>query len=595
MIKKIIYIIWLFLFCLCIILGIKSVDIRNFFTMMEDKTFDIRQSLLVREKAKLPNENIVIVAIDDATYEYILNNYGEWPLPRNVFADVTNFLEKQSPQSVIFDLMFVKSFKANPNADKELIEVFGKYNNLYTSMNLDNQDRQLRQPPILPDKLKVKVINRSPIVDFSEQSYTNCRKILDGIIAKTANIGMTNVSRSNDGVLRKVPPFVMYKGDLYPQLGMVAGLDYLKSTGEFSGRNFIVDTASNLRMNDRKIYLDSDGSAILNWYGGNETYEYIPLYKILKVLNGDAPKADLLNFKGKIVYIGTTAASLFDIKTVPVSKNYPGVELQATFINNLIDNNFIRRLDRSFSIQTGVLLALITILIVMNETSAFVGALASCSVYIIYMILTYNVMKYCYIWLDIVYPLLLAILTFIAAYMIKYILKSRDFDRQYILATTDGLTELYNHRYFQEHMRQMVEHSRRYETNFSMIILDIDFFKKFNDTYGHQSGDAVLKQVAQTLKKNIRSADIACRYGGEEMSIILANTNYETALITAEKICTRISDKNFKLPNGKMTSVTISLGVSTYPQDGLTAEELIEVADKRLYHAKANGRNQVGK
>ena len=595
MIKKIIYIIWLFLFCLCIILGIKSADIRNFFTMMEDKTFDIRQSLMVREKVKLPNENIAIVAIDDATYEYILNNYGEWPLPRNVFADVTNFIEKQSPQSVIFDLMFVRSFKTNPNADKELIEVFGKYNNLYTSMNLDNQDRQLREPPILPDKLKVKVINRSPLVDFGEQAYTNCRKILDGIIAKTANIGMTNVSRSNDGVLRKVPPFVMYKGDLYPQLGMVAGLDYLKSTGEFSDRNFIVDTASNLRMNDRKIFLDSDGSAILNWYGGNETYEYIPLYKILKVLNGEAPKADLLNFKGKIVYIGTTAASLFDIKTVPVSKNYPGVELQATFINNLIDNNFIRRLDSSFSVQTGVLLALITILIVMNETSAFVGALASCSVYIIYIILTYNVMKYFNIWLDIVYPLLLAILTFIAAYMIKYILKSRDFDKQYILATTDGLTELYNHRYFQEHMRQMVEHSRRYETNFSMIILDIDFFKKFNDTYGHQSGDAVLKQVAQTLKKNIRSADIACRYGGEEMSIILANTNYETALITAEKICERISDKNFKLPNGKITSVTISLGVSTYPQDGLTAEELIEVADKRLYHAKANGRNQVGK
>lgn len=595
MIKKIIYIIWLFLFCLCVVLGVKSVDIRNFFTMMEDKTFDIRQSLMVREKAKLPNENIVIVAIDDATYEYILNNYGEWPLPRNVFADVTNFLEKQSPQSVIFDLMFVKSFKSNPNADKELIDVFGKYNNLYTSMNLDNQDRQLRQPPILPDKLKVKVINRSPIVDFSEQSYINCRKILDGIIAKTANIGMTNVSRSNDGVLRKVPPFVMYKGDLYPQLGMVAGLDYLKSTGEFSGRTFIVDTSSNLGMNDRKIYLDSDGSAILNWYGGNETYEYIPLYKILKVLNGDEPKADLLNFKGKIIYIGTTAASLFDIKTVPVSKNYPGVELQATFVNNLIDNNFIRRLDNSFSVQTGVLLALITILIVMYENSAFVGALASCSVYIIYMILTYNVMKYFNIWLDIVYPLLLAILTFIAAYMIKYILKSRDFDKQYILATTDGLTELYNHRYFQEHMRQMVEHSRRYETNFSMIILDIDFFKKFNDTYGHQSGDAVLKQVAQTLKKNIRSADIACRYGGEEMSIILANTNYETALITAEKICARISDKTFKLPNGKTTSVTISLGVSTYPQDGLTAEELIDVADKRLYHAKANGRNQVGK
>lgn len=594
MVKKVIYIIWLVLFSLCVFLGIKSADIRTFFSMMENKTFDIRQTLLVREHSKIPNDDIVIVAIDDATYEYILNNYGEWPLPRGVYADVVNFIEKQTPQNIVFDLMFVKSFKVNPESDKKLADVFKKYNNIYTSMNLDNQESQLRQPPILPDKLKVNINNRSPFVDFEAQKYTNCRKILDEIINNTSNIGMTNVSRSDDGVLRKVPPFLMYRDNYYLQLSMAAGLDYLKKHGQFSGRDFIVDTSSNLRMNDRMIYLDSDGSAILNWYGPNETYEYIPMYKILKVINGEDPKAELFNFKGKIVYIGSTAASLFDIKTVPVSRNYPGVELQATFMNNLIDNNFIKRTDKSFTVQIGVLLALITILIVMNESSAFVGALASFSVYIVYVIVAYNVMKYFNVWLDIVYPLLLAILTFILAYMIKYIIKSKDFDKQYLLATTDGLTELYNHRYFQEHMRQMVENSKRYETNFSMIILDIDFFKKFNDTYGHQSGDAVLRQVARTLKKNIRSADIACRYGGEEMSVILANTNYETALITAEKICERISTKSFKLPNGKETSVTISLGVSTYPQDGLTSEALIEAADKRLYHAKANGRNQVG-
>ena len=140
----------------------------------------------------------------------------------------------------------------------------------------------------------------------------------------------------------------------------------------------------------------------------------------------------------------------------------------------------------------------------------------------------------------------------------------------------------------------MVDASKRYETSFSLIILDIDFFKKFNDTFGHQAGDAVLRQVAQTLKKNIRSTDIACRYGGEEMSIILPKTDHEVALFTANKICARVSSKDFRLPNGRETSVTISLGVSTFPVDGQTAEELIEAADKRLYNAKNNGRNQVG-
>lgn len=113
-------------------------------------------------------------------------------------------------------------------------------------------------------------------------------------------------------------------------------------------------------------------------------------------------------------------------------------------------------------------------------------------------------------------PVLSMAVVFTAVYIAKYILKSRDFEYQYALATTDGLTELYNHRYFQEQMIHNVETAKRYNSEFSLIIIDIDFFKKFNDNYGHQSGDAVLKQVAQILKKNVRATDIACRYGGEE-------------------------------------------------------------------------------
>ena len=118
--------------------------------------------------------------------------------------------------------------------------------------------------------------------------------------------------------------------------------------------------------------MDKDGSAILNWYGAQETYEYIPMYKLIQAAEGKHFMSDI-NLKGKVVYFGTTASSLFDIKTVPSSKVIPGVEIQATYINNIIDNNFIRRLDRSFTIFLGVLLSLITICIVMNEASAFVG------------------------------------------------------------------------------------------------------------------------------------------------------------------------------------------------------------------------------
>lgn len=589
MLKKILYTIWLFLFILTVLVSVKNTNFKTFISMIENRTFDLRQNVMIKERSKAVSDKIVIVAIDDATYEYILDRYGEWPLPRDVYARLVDYIEKQNPQSIAFDLMFVKSMKSNPNADKMLVDMMKKYDNVFVSMNLDDQSPDLRTPPELPDTISIKIDNKSSNVNFDAQTYTNCRTIIEDILKNSSNIGMINVTRADDGILRKMPALVKYQDKFYPQLGLKVGMDYLNLKTD----KLEIDTNSNLILGDRKIYLDEDGSAILNWYGPQETYEYIPMFKLIQVVNGKH-SVQGFDFKDKIVYFGTTASSLFDIKTVPSSKIYPGVEVQATYVNNIIDNNFIRRLDKSFTVFFGVLLAIITICIVMNEGSAFVGSLAAFSVYLLYVFAAYYAMKYFNLWIDIIYPLLLAIVTFISAYIVKYLIKSRDFEQQYVLATTDGLTDLYNHRYFQEQMRMMIEASKRYETSFSLIILDIDFFKKFNDTFGHQAGDAVLRQVAQTLKKNIRSTDIACRYGGEEMSIILPKTDHEIAIFTANKICARVSSKQFKLPNGRETSVTISLGVSTFPVDGTTPEELIEAADKRLYHAKHNGRNQVG-
>ena len=126
-------------------------------------------------------------------------------------------------------------------------------------------------------------------------------------------------------------------------------------------------------------------------------------------------------------------------------------------------------------------------------------------------------------------------------------------------------------------------------------MIDIDFFKKFNDTYGHQAGDAVLRGVAHTLKINVRSSDVVCRYGGEEMAIILKDTDFDQAFLTAEKVCKTIAAKPFKIAANTEKQVTISLGVSTYPICGLETQEMIEFADRGLYAAKENGRNQVGK
>ncbi len=591
MLKKLLYFIWLVIFCTVAFVTLKIANISDFIDVIESRTFDLRQNVLINNHAKAHNDNIVIVAIDDASYEYILDNYGEWPLTRDVYAKLVDYLEAQHPQSVAFDLMFVKSMKSLPQADLALVNSFKKYDNLYTAMNFDNQPEDLRIPPTLPKKLAVNLKNNGGKVDFTAQTYTNCRSILPAILDATSNVGMINVSRAEDGILRRMPVFLSYQGKFYPQLGLKVGLNYLKNRDNTVDNNFVID-GNYLKLGNRKIYLDDNGNAILNWYGSAGTYEYIPLYKLIKIAKGEIKNE--YDFNNKIVYFGTTASSLFDIKTVPVSRIYPGVEVQATYVNNIIDNNFIKKMSKPVTVVAGVILALLTGFIIMNISSAFVSSLTSLSLYVLYVLGAYWSMKYFNLWVDIVYPMLLALTAFISAYIVKYFITSRDFEHQYKLATTDGLTELYNHRYFQEQMKLNVENSKRYGNEFSMIILDIDFFKKFNDTYGHQSGDAVLRQVAQTLKRSVRATDIACRYGGEEMSIILPNTGKNVAHSTAEKICERVSSNKFKLQGDKEVSVTISLGVSTYPQDGQTPSELIEAADKRLYNAKNNGRNQVG-
>lgn len=589
MLKKIFYILWILVLGFLIIFGLKNGSYKTFISSMENRSFDIRQSYISSIGLREHNKNIVIVAIDDASYEYILEKYGEWPLDRSVYAKLTDYIESQSPKSIAFDLMFVKSVKSNANSDKALVDIFKKYNNVYTAMNLDNQEVDLRKPAILPEKLSLNINNKSKKVDTKYYEFTNCRSILDEILNSTKNIGMINVLRGDDGVLRQMPLFLNYNGKYYPQLALKVALN---SLGLNDKKDFEINKKGELILGDKKIPVNKDGSITLNWYGETETFEHIPLYKLIKAMEGD--KNYKFDFKDKIVYFGATVSSLSDIKTVPVDRVYPGVEVQATYVNNILDNNLIKKISPAWNIAIIMILAILTIAIVLSLDSMPVIIGSVITIYFVYLISAYYFMIHQNLWLEVVSPVIFIIFAFIITVIVKYLIKSRDFDKQYKLATTDGLTELYNHRYFQEQMQMFCSNAKRYESVFSLIILDIDFFKKFNDNFGHQSGDAVLRQVAFTLKKNVRSSDIVCRYGGEEMSIILPNAKEDEAVSIAQKLCNIVASQKFKLSNNRESNVTISLGVATYGQtDGTEPAKIIESADKRLYHAKENGRNRV--
>lgn len=165
--------------------------------------------------------------------------------------------------------------------------------------------------------------------------------------------------------------------------------------------------------------------------------------------------------------------------------------------------------------------------------------------------------------------------------------------RLHTLAITDGLTQLYIHRYFQIRLDEEILRSERYGYQFALIMFDIDHFKKFNDTYGHQQGDIVLIEVAKAVRDSSRTnIDIPARYGGEEFAIILPEQSTQGAKIYAERLRKLIEQKEF---SGQATPlhVNISIGVGSYPMDATTKQELVKRTDEALYYAKEHGRNQV--
>lgn len=163
-----------------------------------------------------------------------------------------------------------------------------------------------------------------------------------------------------------------------------------------------------------------------------------------------------------------------------------------------------------------------------------------------------------------------------------------------MMAITDELTKLYNHRYFVKSLNDELKRAGRYKQNLSLVMIDVDFFKNYNDTHGHLKGNDVLKEIARILAGTVRDVDIVARYGGEEFSIILPQTDKEKAVATAERIRAAVEGFNFykgeTQPGGR---VTISLGVATFPHDGKASSDVVGRADEALYQAKREGKNRV--
>jgi diguanylate cyclase (GGDEF)-like protein len=188
----------------------------------------------------------------------------------------------------------------------------------------------------------------------------------------------------------------------------------------------------------------------------------------------------------------------------------------------------------------------------------------------------------------------LRLLPILASFAAMSIDNARLHEQMHAFACTDGLTGLYNHRQFKLMIKDELGRAARYQKPLSLVMFDIDDFKKFNDTYGHPNGDKVLEAVAEILRESVREYDLTFRYGGEEFIVILPEADLEMALVAAERARRAIEVESACCLQGIAAhGVTVSVGVATYPRDAGDAEGLFKTVDDLLYRAKALGKNII--
>jgi len=161
------------------------------------------------------------------------------------------------------------------------------------------------------------------------------------------------------------------------------------------------------------------------------------------------------------------------------------------------------------------------------------------------------------------------------------------------LAVTDELTGLYNRRYFDRHLSLMLDKAREQSRDMALMLIDMDFFKSVNDNHGHDIGDAVLREFAERLRRNIRGVDLACRFGGEEFVVLMPDTDYRQAQGVAERVRMAVAERGFETQESRPLMVTCSVGVALNETALDTPETILKRADVALYRAKREGRNRV--
>lgn len=502
-----------------------------------------------RLRGALPsNPNIVVIEITDSDIAKI----GRWPWKRSWHAAMAKALTGMGARSIYFDIIFSEPSSSEDDGLFEEAIRLGK--NVYL-------------PFVLQDST------------FDEK---NALLPLNRFSSHIKGTGALNVYPDIDGTIRTIPLLFPDGKGLYPHAVFKIALDYAGLKIEDIRPEYITlsDAKGKFRMP-----LVKKNTLLINWLGKwQNTFKH---YSFLEVLSGSVNPDD---FKDRICLVGVTAIGLYDIKPIPLQGEYPGIGVVATTIDNILDRNFIFSPPGWVNILILFFLALIPAFLIRGEKplkeTAFVFLISA-----IYFLADFFLFKKG-IRLGFSTPLIGLFASYLSVGTYNFVRVSVERQSFFNMAVTDGLTCLFNIRYFKMLVETELMLAKSDPTKrFVIIMTDVDHFRGFNDTYGHQVGDLVLKEVAHILRSSVRTSDVVARYGGEEMIVILRGASLDDGLKIAEKIRKGVEDHVAK--DEKNTyRVTISLGVAAFKIDD-DVDSIIKRADDGLYRAKQAGRNRI--
>ncbi|MBU2541056.1 MAG: diguanylate cyclase [Candidatus Omnitrophica bacterium] len=530
----------------------------TFLNILSLKTADLFNRLTYQLKPK-PKElkEISLVVIDDESFMVLQK---KWPWSRSFLSEFIDNLNEYRPKIISLDMVFTGESN-NKDDDSALAEAIKNAGNVILASYIA-PDKSYNEPylPLQKAALGFGFVNKTRDKDLTVR---NCRLLFP----------------------RKDLP-----GILKTSFGLKTFLRYhesdIKNDVSLNNRRMLINLKDVAKTTKQVIIpLSEKGTALINYQAKNKDFEIIPFHKII---NKTASKASIHK---KIILVGTTAEIFHDVYPTPLGL-MPGVVINANEILMYLSGNFLKETPEIFSILLILIVAICTAIFTYKLSilkGSLLLALELLGLMLVSFLLSYQNLSFDYFG-----PIFIAAFLYLGTETYKYMRLLVEAAILKTMAITDGLTGLFVHRYLILKLDSEFAHAKEENTQLTFLIMDVDHFKKVNDTYGHEEGNVILKNVARIIQESSRRVDVVARYGGEEFCCILPNTTAKGASIYAERLRKSIEEFNFPYKGNQPLKVTISIGIASLTEtDAQTPKELISFADKALYKAKETGRNKV--